>query len=158
MIALGVNNGEYDSLIQIKALIDFSYSNGYKQIINATAREQYTLDFERLCVSQLEVCRRSRSNSFCLAGLLFCYTGYSGSIQDRLIAEADFDISDLRLPAPSIEASEAPTTHEKYLWNPAVMTAIGARINYTYCSAEVDADFITTGDGEQLPPSLICRP
>lgn len=90
---------------------------------------------------------------------MFCISGFSGSIQDRLTAEADFDIYDIRLPAPSIEASEAATTHEKYLWNPAVMAAIGASSNYTYCSAEVAEDFSTTGDGKQLPlpplPALV---
>lgn len=149
-----MNNGWYDSLIQIKSLIDFSYLNSYKHIINATARKQYTLDFERYCVPQLEACRRSRSNSFCLAGRLFCITGYSGSIQDRLTAEADFDIYDIRLPAPSPEVSGAAPTHEKYLWNPAVMAAIGARTNYTYCSAEVTDDFSTTGDGRKFYPLL----
>ena len=151
LIALGVNNGWYDSLIQIKSLIDFSYSNSYKQIINATAREQYTLDYRRYCVPQLEACRRSKSDSFCRAGLLFCITGLPDSIQDRLVAEADFDIFDLRLPAPSLEESEAPVTHEKYLWDPAVRAAIGATSNYSYCSAEVPVGFLATGDGKILP-------
>lgn len=158
-----MSNGWYDSLIQVKSLVDFSYSNSYKQIINATAYEQYILDYQRYCVPQLEACRESRSNSFCLAGLLFCITGYSGSIQDRLAVEADFNIYDVRLPAPSPEA-DAPDIHEKYLWNPAVMAALGARINYTYCSAKVDDDFTATGDGKKfrlLPPprlSLVYRP
>lgn len=152
LIALGVNNGWYDSLIQIKSLIDFSYSNSYKQIINATAREQYTLDYRRYCVPQLEACRRSKtSNSFCRAGLLFCITGLPDSIQDRLVAEADFSIFDLRFPAPSLEESQAPVTHEKYLWDPAVRAAIGATSNYSYCSAEVELGFLATGDGKILP-------
>lgn len=87
---------------------------------------------------------------------MFCITGYSGSIQDRLTTEADFDIYDIRLPSISPEVEEVATTHEKYLWNPAVMAAIGARSNYTYCSAEVNDDFSTTGDGMifPLPPPL----
>lgn len=71
---------------------------------------------------------------------------------------------DIRRPAPSVEASEAATAHEKYLWNPAVMAAIGASTNYTYCSAEVSNDFSTTGDGKTLtsapsaPSALSPRP
>lgn len=87
---------------------------------------------------------------------MFCITGYSGSIQDRLTTEADFDIYDIRLPSISPEVEEVATTHEKYLWNPAVMAAIGARSNYTYCSAEVNDNFSTTGDGMIFPlPPLV---
>lgn len=39
LVALGVNNGWFDSLIQVKSLIDFSYDNSYKQIIGAAKRQ-----------------------------------------------------------------------------------------------------------------------
>lgn len=130
----------------------FSYSDSYKKIINATAHEQYTLDFERYCVPQLEACRRSRANSFCLAGLLFCIAGYSGSIQDRLTTETNFDIYNICLSAPRIEVSEAATTHERYLWNLAIVAAIGARINYTYFSVEVSGGFSAAGGVEIFTP------
>ena len=39
LVALGVNNGWFDSLIQVKSLIDFNYDNSYKQIIGAAKRQ-----------------------------------------------------------------------------------------------------------------------
>lgn len=143
-----MSNGWYDSLFLAKSFIDFGYSNSYRPVINATAHDEYSLGFDRYCVPQLEACRKSKSNSSC-AGILVCLNGFNDTIQSRLAAEADF--YDIRLPAPSTEVSEAATTHEKYLWDPAVMAAIGARINYTYCSAEVAADFAATGDCKILP-------
>lgn len=69
-----------------------------------------------------------------------------------MFAEANFNIDNIRLPAPSPEVSTAATAHEKFLWNPAVMAAIGARMNYTYCSAVVNGDFAAK-DCKILPPS-----
>lgn len=146
-----MSNGWYDPIILGKSLIEYSYSNSYRQIINATARDEYNLGFERYCVPQLEVCRTSTGNSSC-AGQLVCLDNYSGKILYQLAADADFDVYDIRLPAPSPEDSAAASTHEKYLWNPAVMAAIGARINYTYCSTVVAADFSAAGDCKYYPP------
>lgn len=148
LIALGVSNGWYDPLFLAKSFTDFGYSNSYRSVINATAHDEYSLGFDRYCVSPLEACHISRSNSSC-AGILLCLNGYNDTIISGLAAVADF--YDIRLPAPSPEVSEAATTHEKYLWDPAVMAAIGARINYTYCSADVSADFEATGDCKILP-------
>lgn len=87
-----------------------------------------------------------------MVGLLFCTVGYSGSIQQRLTAEADFDIYDIRRPSTSggfnTKAVVVPTPHEIYLRDEVVKVKIGAtRGNYTLCSTEVFEDFNTTGDG-----------
>lgn len=148
IIALGVSNGWYDSLFMAKSIIDFGYSNSYRSVINATAHDEYSLGFDRYCVPLLEACRTSRSNTSC-AGILPCLNTYNDTILSRLAAAAD--LYDIRLSAPSPEVSEAATTHEKYLRDPAVMAAIGARINYTYCSADVSADFAASGDCKILP-------
>lgn len=157
LIALGVSNGWYDSLFLAKSMIDFGYSNSYRSLLNATEHDQYSLDLDRYCVPPLEACRtsssssRSKSNSSC-AGILPCLNGYNDITLSRLAAAAD--LYDIRLSTISAsEVREATSTqHEKYLSDPAVMAAIGAKINYTYCSAEVSADFAATGDCKLFPP------
>lgn len=149
LIALGVSNGWYDTLFTAKSIIDFGYSNSYRSVINATTHEEYSLGFNRYCAPLLEACRTStRSNSSC-AGTFPCLNGYNDTILPRLTAAAD--LYDIRLSAPHPEVSVAASAHEKYLWDPAVMAAIGTRSNYTYCSADVIADFSLTGDCKILP-------
>lgn len=153
LIALGIGNGWFDPLIQIQSNIDFSYNNTYSiPIINATSRSSYTKDFQNYCAPQLEACRDRRNAAFCLGAYMFCSIGFPGSIPERLMAEREFDIYDIRRPSRSsvLNTSVAllPTAHETYLWNEAVMEKIGAtRGNYTFCSTKVYEDFLTTGDG-----------
>lgn len=143
-------------------MIDFGYSNSYRSVLNATEHNQYSLDLDRYCVPPLETCRtssssslssRSNSNSSC-AGILPCLNGYSDIILSRLAAAAD--LYDIRLSTISAsEIREATSTQqEKYLSDPAVMAAIGAKTNYTYCSTDVSADFAATGDCKLFPPLL----
>lgn len=139
-------------------MIDFGYSNSYRSVLNATEHDQYGLDVDRYCVPPLEACRtsssssssRSKSNSSC-AGILPCLNGYNDITLPRLAAAAD--LYDIRLS--TISASEnreaISTQHQKYLSDPAVIAAIGAKINYTYCSADVSADFAATGDCKLFP-------
>lgn len=145
-----MNNGWFDSLIQVKSSIDFSYDNSYKQIIDAAKRQDYIVSFENKCRPQLEACHKSGSDWDCTHADLFCNFD-SSSIQDRLRREADFDVYDIRLPAKGLR--HGLNSHVEYLGNKSVMAAIGSRSPYTICSAipGVYWDFHKTGDSKNVP-------
>lgn len=145
-----MNNGWFDSLIQVKSFIDFSYDNSYKQVINATERQDYTVRFQNRCRPQLEACHKSGSVWDCTHANFFCNAD-SDSIQRKLIAEADFNPYDIRLPAEG--PAHGVDAHVNYLGNSSIMAAIGARSPYTLCSdiPGVLLDFHKTGDGKHYP-------
>lgn len=145
-----MNNGWFDSLIQVKSLIDFSYDNSYKQIIDVAERQDYTVSFENRCRPQLEACNKSGSVWDCKRANIFCNVD-SGSIQYKLKMEADFDVYDIRFPASGFRHNV--NAHVEYLGNESIMAAIGARSPYTLCSAipGVFLDFHKTGDSKYFP-------
>lgn len=147
LVALGVNNGWFDSLIQVKSFIDFSYDNSYKKIIDATKRQEYTARFQTRCRPQLDACHKSESVWDCTQADLFCNVG-SDSIQNKLKLEGDFNFYDVRLPAKGLR--HGVDAHLKYLGNRSIMATIGARSPYTLCSGipGVGLDFHRTGDGK----------
>lgn len=149
IVALGVNNGWFDSLIQVKSFIDFSYNNNYKQLIDAAKRQGYIDSFQNRCKPQLEACHKSSSVSDCAHADLFCNFD-SSSIQNRIRMETDFDVYDIRIPAKGLR--RGVNSHVEYLGNSSIMAAIGARSPYTICSAipGVYWDFHKTGDSKSF--------
>lgn len=105
--------------------------------MNSTLHSSYTTYFQRYCAPQTQACCASRTNAaFCLGGFLFCTVGYSGSIQQRLSAEADFDIYDIRRRSTSVDSNTTAvvvaSAHDIYLRDEDVRDKIGAtRGNYT---------------------------
>lgn len=139
LVALGINDGWFDALIQEKAYIDFSYDNSYRRIIDDPTRQRYLSALNNQCIPALQTCRRSGSNSDCVQSDNVCFR----SLEGPLSSEADFDVYDIR------EASNDPNppkTYNQYLANPSVVAAIGARSTYQECANAPGNKIRNTGD------------
>lgn len=141
LVALGINNGWYDPIIQQKAYVDFSYNNTYKQLISASQHTSYLNTYNSKCLPALEKCSSTTgSNSACSSADNTCYS----SIEGPLSQVADFDVYDIREPSND---PYPPQTYVSYLQSSAVMTAIGAKSTYAECPNAPYQKFASTGDG-----------
>lgn len=143
LVALGVNDGLFDDLIQQQAYIDFAYENDYKQIIDADRRQYYLGVLNNRCIPALQTCRASGTDSACVRADNVCYQGIEGA----LTQEADFDVYDVRAGSND---PNPPKTYNQYLANPSVVAAIGAKGTYQECADTPGNKFRRTGDGKSL--------
>jgi carboxypeptidase C (cathepsin A) len=147
LIALGINNGWYDPILQFKAYIDFSYNNTYKPLISASDYSSYLSTYTSSCLPALQKCKSvTGSNSACESADNTC----SNDIESPIAAGYDFDVYDIREPA---DDPYPPETYVSYLQSSEVMSAIGAQSTYAECPDAPYEKFASTGDG--MPPSLL---
>ncbi|KAA6416163.1 MAG: carboxypeptidase S1 [Lasallia pustulata] len=139
LIALGINNGWFDPVLQYKAYVDYSYNNTYKPLISASDHTSYLNTYTTSCLPPLQSCASSGSNSACSNAQSVCYNDIEGPLSQS----ADFDVYDIRElsndPYP-------PATYTSYLANPSVTKAIGAQSQYTECPSAPYDKFSKTGD------------
>jgi carboxypeptidase C (cathepsin A) len=141
LVALGINNGWYDPIIQYKAYIDFSYNNTYSPLISASQHTSYTNTYTSSCLPALKECSSTTgSNSACENAESTCYNDIEGPISNS----GDFDVYDIREPSND---PYPPATYVSYLQSSDVMTAIGAQSNYSECPSAPYNKFSSTGDG-----------
>ncbi|KAI4186842.1 MAG: hypothetical protein LQ348_004165 [Seirophora lacunosa] len=141
MVALGVNNGWFDSQLQEKAYIDFSYDNPYKVLIDGSQHTSYLEAYTINCLPALQACASSGSNSVCRDADDVCYE----NIQAPLSMTGNFDPYDVR----ELSSNPKPRTelHMEYLQSSAVLKAIGAKYpTYQACADAPFQAFETTGD------------
>jgi len=140
LVALGINNGWYDPIIQYKAYVDFSYKNTYTPLISASQHTSYLNNYTSKCLPLLEKCTSvSGSNSACENAANTCYN----DIEEPLSKVADFDVYDIREPSND---PYPPETYVTYLQSSAVMSAIGAQSTYAECPDAPYEKLINTGD------------
>jgi carboxypeptidase C (cathepsin A) len=139
LVALGINNGWYDSIIQDKAYIDFSYSNNYTQLISQSQYNSYMNSYTSSCLPALQSCASSGSNSACENADNTCYNTIEGPLSEV----ADFDVYDIRQPSND---PYPPSTYISYLQTKSVMTKIGAKSTYQECPNAPYNKFASTGD------------
>ncbi|KAJ9194454.1 hypothetical protein DTO164E3_7339 [Paecilomyces variotii] len=142
MIALGINNGWFDSAIQEKAYIDYAYNNTYRQLINVTQRNSLLDFYANDCLPAVEKCTQNGSNQECENASTTC----GSEIEQRIIDSADFDVYDVRQPSND---PYPPATYSSYLQKADVVKAIGAKTAYQECSYAVSSDFQGTGDASR---------
>ena len=141
LVALGINNGWFDPIIQQKAYIDFSYNNTYKALITSSQHASYLNTYKSQCLPDLQECTGTTgSNSACETADNDCYQ----SIEGPLSEVADFDVYDIREPSKD---PYPPETYVDYLQSSSVMSAIGAKSTYTECPDAPYEKFANTGDG-----------
>ena len=129
IVALGINNGWFDSLIQEPAYIQFSYNNSYKPLISKSQYDYYMGRYQSICLPEIQQCYKTGSNVDCQTADNACYS----SVERPLYSVADFDVYDVRAGSDN---SEPPANYIKYLSGSAVMNAIGAQTTYQECPNE----------------------
>ncbi|KAE9368214.1 carboxypeptidase-like protein S1 [Stipitochalara longipes BDJ] len=140
LIALGINNGWYDSILQYKAYVDFSYNNTYKALITSSQHTSYLSTYTSSCLPLLQKCTSvTGSNSACENADNTCYNDIEGPLSEV----ADFDVYDIREPSND---PYPPETYVTYLQSQSVMTAIGAKSTYAECPDAPYEKFTSTGD------------
>jgi carboxypeptidase C (cathepsin A) len=148
LIALGINNGWYDPILQYKAYVDFSYNNTYKPLISASQHTSYLNTYTSSCLPALKQCSAvTGSNSACESADNTCYNDIEGPLSEV----ADFDVYDIREPSAD---PYPPETYVSYLQSSAVMSAIGAKSTYAECPDAPYEKFANTGDGMSFSYSL----
>ena len=143
LVALGINNGWYDPIIQYTAYIDFSYSNTYKPLITKSQYTSYMNSYNSDCLPSLEECTSTTgNNAACEDADNTCYNDIEGPI-----SEGNFDVYDIREPSND---PYPPETYVTYLQTSSVVNAIGAKSTYTECPDAPYEKFANTGDGMPL--------
>ncbi|KAH8673799.1 putative carboxypeptidase S1 [Xylariales sp. PMI_506] len=141
LVALGINNGLYDSKIQEKANIEFARNNTYRALISDNQADRLMKAYERECLPALNKCDGLTGNDLeCLIAGELCQFRIDEIIQ----IFGDFDVYDIR--QPRYDDPYPPTTYQKYLARPAVVKAIGANATYTDCSSSSELPFLFGGD------------
>ena len=145
LIALGINNGWYDPILQYKAYVDFSYNNTYKPLISASQHTSYLNTYNSKCVPALQGCPAvTGTNSACESADTTCYDDIEGPLSEV----ANFDVYDIREPSND---PYPPETYVSYLQSAAVVKAIGAQSTYSECANAPGNKFSATGDGTSHP-------
>lgn len=142
LVALGINNGWHDAVIQEKAYIDYSLNNSYKALISKSQHKTYMSRYTSTCLPALEKCVRSGSNADCTNADNTCYR----QIEGPLSRIADFDVYDIRAPSND---PEPPANYLNFLGNETVTKAIGAKTTYKECPNEPYNKFAATGDSKR---------
>lgn len=141
LVALGINNGWYDAIIQEREFINFSVNNSYYPLINQTIADEYMAEYQNTSLPALEKCTS-------IAGEVpECYAARAACIyvDDKYGAyySDDFDYYDIRQPA---SAPFPPETYVTYLSDPEIMKKIGAKVQYQECPDAVHTPFSLNGD------------
>ncbi|KAK7701937.1 hypothetical protein SLS64_010071 [Diaporthe eres] len=141
LVALGINNGWIDPIIQEQAYIDFGHNNTWRQLINDTQYAQLQEAYETECLPLLQQCPgETGTDSACLNADNQCYDSVEGVVEN---GDIDFDVYDIR--QPSVDPFP-PETYVAYLQRPDIMKAIGAQVTYGECPDEPYYKIADTGD------------
>lgn len=141
LVALGINNGWYDAIIQEREFINFSVNNSYYPLINQTIADEYMADFKNTSLPALEKCTTIEGDDAdCSAA--DAASGYVSYKYGAYYSD-DFDYYDIRQPA---SAPFPPETYVAYLQDPAITKRIGAKAVYSECSDAAGEPFGPNGD------------
>jgi carboxypeptidase C (cathepsin A) len=151
LVALGINNGWYDPVIQYKAYVDFSYNNTYSPLITESEYNSYLDSYNSDCLPALQQCTATTGNDqACIDADNTCYDEIEGPI-----SQGNFDVYDIREPSND---PYPPGTYATYLQSSAVVSAIGAKSTYTECPNGPYQKFANTGDGRPFRSSRSISP
>lgn len=140
LTAIGLNNAWINPYDSYKAQIDYSLSNGYKQLINTEQAAILQRSLDQKCKPALEKCWQSNSNRDCQSALMTCKIQVEAPLSDS----GDFGVYDVR---DKRSAKWPPQTYEKWLQTREIQTMIGAKTRFQECPSSVHRRFSRTGDG-----------
>lgn len=147
LVALGINNGWYDAIIQEREYINFSVNNSYYPLINQTIADDYMAEYLNTSLPALKKCTTVEGD------VPDCYAARAACIEvDNkygVYYSDDFDYYDIRQPA---SAPFPPETYVTYLQDPAIMKKIGAKVLYDECPDAPHVPFSANGDSTSHHP------
>ncbi|KKY29980.1 putative carboxypeptidase s1 [Diaporthe ampelina] len=142
LVALGINNGWIDPVLQYQAYPIFAYNNTYKQLISASQYQSYMSAYTKKCVPALASCTGlTGNNNACLSGDSTCRSAVETPIENA----NDFNVYDVLEPSSS-QSTDPPETYVDYLQSKSVMTAIGAQTTYGECPDTPYDKMVGSGD------------
>ncbi|KAE8419903.1 Alpha/Beta hydrolase protein [Aspergillus pseudocaelatus] len=140
LVALGINNGMFDSTLQEKAYITFAYNNTYRQLIDESLKDKLLEAYESECRPAVQKCQQTQTDEDCQNAGSVC----GETVEDPIMqAGGDFNVYDVREPSND---PNPPGTYSKYITRPDIMKAIGARSDYQECANAPGRKFGATGD------------
>ncbi|KAH8993894.1 carboxypeptidase-like protein S1 [Lactarius hatsudake] len=139
LVALGINNGWFDSMLQYKAYIDYSLTNPYRPLINSPQATSLLMTYNQYCLPELNTCSSSGTDAACKKADDTCFNTIAGPIQTN----SDFDVYDLRA---SSQDPFPPKTFISYLQDITIQSKIGARQVFQECPDAPYNKFVNTGD------------
>ncbi|KAL1881267.1 hypothetical protein Daus18300_001119 [Diaporthe australafricana] len=142
LVALGINNGWIDPVLQYQAYPIFAYNNTYKQLITSSQYSSYMSAYTKKCVPALASCTGlTGNNNACLSGDNTCRAAVESPIENA----NDFNVYDVLEPSSS-QSTDPPETYVDYLQSSSVMTAIGAQTTYGECPDTPYNKMVGSGD------------
>jgi carboxypeptidase C (cathepsin A) len=141
LVALGINNGWFDALVQYKAYIDFAYNNTYRALISKYQYTSYMQSYTGTCAPAVKKCQQSGTTSDCKHAQSVCQNYIEGPISNT----GDFDVYDVREPSND---PYPPATYSTWINTDAVKNAIGAKTDYQQCGDASYNQFSSTGDSK----------
>ncbi|CAN8097836.1 unnamed protein product [Discula destructiva] len=142
LIALGINNGWLDPLLQYQAYPIFAYENGYNQLVTERQYTKYMTAYTDTCVPAYESCTGlTGNNAACLSAGSTC----AGAVESPIEQANDFNVYDVLEPA-SAAYTDPPETYATYLANETIMAAIGAQSTYAECPTGPYTKIVASGD------------
>ncbi|KAI3394111.1 hypothetical protein diail_3235 [Diaporthe ilicicola] len=142
LVALGINNGWIDPVLQYQAYPIFAHNNTYKQLITESQYESFMSAYTKQCVPALASCTGlTGNNNACLSGDDTCRSAVESPIENA----NDFNVYDVLQPS-SAQSTDPPETYVNYLQSSSVMKAIGAQTTYGECSDTAGDKMVSSGD------------
>ncbi|KAJ4413605.1 hypothetical protein N0V82_008427 [Gnomoniopsis sp. IMI 355080] len=142
LIALGINNGWIDPLLQYQAYPIFAYNNTYNQLVTERQYEKYMDAYTDTCVPAYSSCTGlTGNNAACLSAGSTC----ASAVETPIEQANDFNVYDVAEPSSS-QNTDPPETYANYLANATVVAAIGAQSTYSECPTGPYAKIVATGD------------
>lgn len=144
LVALGINNGWIDPVIQYEAYVDFGHNNSWRQLINDTQYTALHQAYQTRCLPLLEQCpSETGTDKACLRADDSCYDYVEGVVENGPPGYPDFDAYDIREPS---DDPYPPETYVTYLQRPDIQKAIGAQVTYSECPDAPYYKIANTGD------------
>ncbi|KAH6675713.1 Alpha/Beta hydrolase protein [Halenospora varia] len=144
LIALGINNGWISSNIQEREIPNFLVNNTYRQLINQTMGNAYKAELTQCATNYLLCNQTTGQDTECVTASTACFP-----VHDKYFPYigTNYDINDVKQDGNTSSPTHVPTlSNLAYLARPDVLTAIGARSTFLFCSNSVADKFFSTGD------------
>ncbi|MCJ1332642.1 hypothetical protein MMC10_009335 [Thelotrema lepadinum] len=153
VVALGINDGCLGPKTQFGTYAQYAYNNSYVQIINETYYNTLSDKYSNGCKPALAKCAQTNSTIDCVAAAKKC-NNYLDTFLNGPFTDLNINWYDVQEPLDQL-GYIPPMNWVDYLLNDTIMTAIGARKNFTFCSNKVSKLFDETGDNARSPlPAL----